>query len=83
MDTPLYGLTMAWGTEVTSFNLSQDVAAVNFAIRDLVSKEPAKFGGRKYACSSPSGKAMPKKGQQVEKWSKMALDDQAGNGHVQ
>ena len=78
MDTLLYGLTMAWGTEVTSFNLSRDAAAVSFAICNVVSKEPARSRGKKYACSPPSEKATPKKGQQLEKGSRMALDDEAG-----
>ena len=46
LDALLYGLTLAWGTEITSFNLTPDAAAVSFAICDLVSKEPAKTGTR-------------------------------------
>ena len=47
LDALLYGLTLAWGTEVTSFNLILDAAAISFAICDMVSKEPAKSGTQK------------------------------------
>ena len=46
MDMLLYGLTMAWGTEVTSLNLTQDIALVSFAICELVLKEPPKPEGK-------------------------------------
>ena len=45
LDALLYGLTLARGTEITSFNLTPDAAAVSFAICDPLSKEPARPGG--------------------------------------
>ena len=81
LDALLYRLTLAWGTEITSFSLTPDAAAVSFAICDLVSREPAKTGTRKYAGTQPGAKATPKKQQQNEKLNSMAVDeDVKGSG---
>ena len=75
-DALLYGLTLVWGTEVTSFNLTQDAATVSFAICDMVSKEPAKSGTRKYADSQAGMKSTPKKQPPSEKNHGMAVDEE-------
>ena len=76
LDALLYGLTLAWGTEVTSFNLTPHAAAVSFAICGLVSKEPAKSGARKYAGSQTRAKSTPKKQSSGEKNHGMAVDEE-------
>ena len=74
-------LTLAWGTGITSFSLTPDAAAVSFTICDLVSREPAKTGARKYASTQPGAKATPKKQQQNEKLQSMAVDEEVkGSG---
>ena len=74
MDALLRSLTLAWGTEVTSFNLMPDVATISFAICDLVSKDPVRLGGRKYAGMQHGGRSTPKKTLRAEKGSSMAVD---------
>ena len=61
LDALLYGLTLAWGTEITSFNLTPNAAAVTFAICDLVSREPARPRGQEYAGAQPGTRSTPKK----------------------
>ena len=73
MDAMLYGLTMAWGAEVTSFNLSQEAAAVSFAVCDVVSKEPVK-SERKYTKPTSGARTTPKKAPAVDSGCSMALD---------
>ena len=74
LDALLYGLTLAGGTEVTSFNLPQEAAAVSFAICDMVSKEPAKSGTRKYVGSQAGTKSTPKKQPPSDKKHGMAIN---------
>ena len=74
MDAPLYGLTLVWGTEVTSFNVTPDAVAVSLAICDLVSKDPVRFGGLKYAGVQHGGRSAPKKAPEAKKVSRMAVD---------
>ena len=57
LDALLYGLTLAWGTEIMSFNWTPDDAAVSFAICDLASREPARPRGlqiRRHTGGAPS-----------------------------
>ena len=60
LDALLYGLTLAWGT---------------VAICDLVSKELAKSGTRKYAGNQAGTKSTPKKQSTGEKNHGMAVDE--------
>ena len=83
LDALLYGLTLAWGTEVTSFNLTPDTAAVSLAICDLVSKEPAKSGARKYAGSQTGAKLTPKKQSSSEKNHGLGVDEETKRGEGQ
>ena len=80
LDALLYGPTLAWGTEITSFNVTPDAAAVSFAICDLVSKEPAKASTRKYAGTQPGAKATPKQQPPSEKTYGMAVNEDVNGG---
>ena len=81
LDVLLYGLTLAWGTKITSFNVTPDVAAVSFAIYDLVSREPAKTGNPKYAGTQSGVRSTPKKQPQNGKLQEMAVDEEVkGSG---
>ena len=75
LDALLYGLTLAWGTDLTSFNLTPDATAVSFAICDLVSKEPARIGTWKYAGTQRGTKSTPKKQPSSEKAHGMGVDE--------
>ena len=77
LDVLLYGLTLACGTKITSFNLTLDTAAVSFAICDLISREPARTGSRKYAGTQPRARSTPKKQSPNEKFQRMAVDEEA------
>ena len=81
MDALLYGLTIAWGTEVTSSNRTPDAAAVSFAICDVVSTEPARLGGQEYACAHQGSKTTPKKKPTADSGSSMALDEDHKGDH--
>ena len=73
MDAMPYGLTMAWGAEVTSFNLSQEAAAVSFAVCDVVFKEPVK-SERKYTKPASGARTTPMITPAVHSGCCMALD---------
>ena len=82
LDALLYGLTLAWGTKVTSFHLAPEAAVVSFAICDLVTREPTRAANRKYAGTQPGARTTPKKQQPEEKYHGMVVDEQTIGGNT-
>ena len=76
-------LTLAWGTEITSFNLRPDAAAVTFAICDLVSRELPRPGCQKYAGAQSGTRSTPKNLPPTEKCQGMAVDEETKGGNTQ
>ena len=62
VDVLLYGLTLAWGAEVTSFDLPPDAAAVSFAICDQVTQEVQKVPQKRQTTTLAEPRSTPKKG---------------------
>ena len=82
-DALLYGLTLAWGTEVTSFHLAPEAAAVSFAICDVMTREPTRAANKRYAGAQPGARSTPKKQPPEEKLHNMAVDHEATAGDAQ
>ena len=79
----LYGLTLAWGTEVTSFHVAPEAAAVSFAICDVMTREPTRAANKRYAGTQPGARSTPKKQPPEEKFHNMAVDHEATGGDAQ
>ena len=62
VDILLYGLTLAWGAEVTSFDLPPDAAAVSFAICDQATQEVHKVPQKRQTTTPAKSRSTPKKG---------------------
>ena len=62
VDALLYGLTLARGAKVTSFDLPPDAAAVSFAICDQVTNEVHKVPQKRQTTTLAKSRATPKKG---------------------
>ena len=82
-DVLLYWLTLAWGTEVTSFHLAPEAAAVSFAICDVVTREPTRAANKRYAGAQSGARSTPKKHPPEEKFHNMAVDQEATGGDAQ
>ena len=78
VDALLYGLTLAWGVEVTAFSLSAEEAAVGFAVCDLIAKPPGKSMNRRGGVGIKGERHSPGKSAKPETNSGMALDEEAG-----
>ena len=82
-DALLYGLTLAWGTEVTSLHLAPEAAAVSFAICDMVTREPTRAANKRYAGAQSGARSTPKKQPPEENFHNMAVDQEATGGDAQ
>ena len=80
VDALLYGLTLAWGVEVTAFSLSAEEAAVGFAVCDLIAKPPRKSASRRGGVGIKGERHSQGKNAKPETNSGMALDEEAGAG---
>ena len=80
VDALLYGLTLAWGVEVTAFSLSAEEAAVGFAVCDLIAKPPGKSASRRGGVGIKGERHSQGKNAKPETNSGTALDEEAGAG---
>ena len=72
----LYGLTLAWGLEVTAFSLSVDEAAVGFAVCDC--QAACKMASRRGGVGIKGERHSQGKNAKPETNSGMAVDEEAG-----
>ena len=82
-DALLYGLTLAWGTEVASFHLAPEAAAVSFAVCDVGTQEPARAVNKRYAGAKLGARSTFKKQPPEEKYHNMAVYQEAAGGNAQ
>ena len=78
MDVLLYGLTLAWGTKGTSFDLPPEAAAVSFAICDQVTQYVNRGNSKKHGPTPSKARLTPKKGGYTEQAAPVHVDDGTG-----